>query len=124
MADPVDMQELVARCMGNVEFAERVLAKFRARLDEDLLELEKAVRAEDAPGIARVAHRIKGAAANVAAHGLRERAAGIEERAAAQALADVTRLIDELRNERLRLRDTSSLVASLVSASSSPPTAG
>ena len=61
----LNTQELIARCMGNLEFAERLLDKFQGRLDADIVELEAAIDAEDADAIARVAHRIKGASANV-----------------------------------------------------------
>ena len=44
-----------------------VLAKFQHRFDEDLVELDEALLAQDAAAVASIAHRIKGASANVAA---------------------------------------------------------
>ena len=65
--------------MGNIGFAERILAKFQDRFEHDLEELDKALQARDADAVARTAHRIKGASANVAASRLHEHAAEIEQ---------------------------------------------
>ena len=81
------MDELVERCMGNLEFAERVLSKFLNRFDEELDELQHGVEAENAEEIARVAHRLKGASANVGAPGLRDRAAAVESLARTQSIS-------------------------------------
>lgn len=102
---PFDADELVARCLGNLDFVQRVLAKFQERLDTDLAELDEAVLAADAERIARVAHRLKGASANVAAHGLRERAAGIEDLARQRCLDDIPTELDELRGEWSRFTE-------------------
>lgn len=110
----LDTEELLARCMGNIEFAERLLAKFQGRLDEDLLELEAAMRVEDPDVIARVAHRIKGASANVAAHDLRKRAAEIEQLARDRALAEIPAQLVELRGERRRFAQYAVLSGSSV----------
>jgi len=95
----LDPQELLARCLGNLDFAERVLAKFASRFDADLEALEAAVRSDDADQITLIAHRIKGASANVAAHGLRQQAAGIEELARQQALTEIPAQLAQLRTE-------------------------
>jgi HPt (histidine-containing phosphotransfer) domain-containing protein len=104
------VDELLARCMGNIDFASRVLAKFQDRFAEDLQELDQAVLAQDAAAAAHVAHRIKGAAANVAAVQLRERSAEIEQLGRAQRLSDIPAGVDQLRREWSRFVDhTSSL---------------
>ncbi len=109
---PFDADELVARCLGNLEFVQRVLAKFQERLDADLTELDEAVLAADAERIARVAHRLKGASANVAAHGLRQRAAGIEELARQRSLDEIPSELDELREEWSRFTECAELSVS------------
>ena len=91
--------ELLARCMGNASFAERVLAKFLDRCALDLEELTRAAESRDANAIAATAHRIKGAAANVAAKRLRERAAVIEDLGRAARLGDVPENITSLQQE-------------------------
>lgn len=114
----LDTEELLARCMGNIEFAERLLAKFQGRLDEDIAELEAAVRAEDPDSIARVAHRIKGASANVAAHDLRRRAREIELLARERSLAELPAQLVELRSEQNRFAQCATLSGSPVAGES------
>ena len=97
-----DAEELLARCLGKIELAERVLAAFHSRFDLDLSELREAVRSEDAEAVARVAHRLKGASANVAAEELRTRAAGIEQLARCGGLPEVPGHLEELRSEWTR----------------------
>ncbi len=75
----LNIDELLARCLGNISFATRILAKFQDRFEEDLVELDKALLAQDAEAVARIAHRIKGASANVAAAQLHESSAEIEQ---------------------------------------------
>lgn len=101
-ADGIDVNELLARCMGNLQFAQRVVAKFHARLDDDLIELDKALAESNSGSVARLAHRIKGAAANVGAHGLFRQAATLEELALANEVADLANLLDGLRQEKSR----------------------
>ncbi|NUQ61721.1 MAG: Hpt domain-containing protein [Pirellulales bacterium] len=97
-----DSHELVARCLGNLELAERVLAKFRSRFVEDLAELEQAALAEDASHVAIVAHRLKGSSASTAAHALCERAAEIETLARRNAIAEIPSRLHGLRSEWAR----------------------
>jgi len=106
------VDELLERCMGNIEFAERVLSKFLLRFDDDLIELEKGLEAEDSEEIARVAHRLKGASANVGAHTLRDRAAGIETLARAGQTSEIRSGLKELRDEWFRFVESASIVAS------------
>ncbi len=63
-------EELVERCLGNAEFASR-LARFRQDFEQGLGELRQAVEQSAPERIATIAHRLKGAAAVVAAHRLR-----------------------------------------------------
>ncbi len=91
-------QELLQRCLGRVDFAARVLDKFRHQLELDVEELEQAVESRNMAAAALAAHRIKGASANVAAHGLRECAAEIEQVASGNG-TDVAPSLVELQNE-------------------------
>ena len=90
---------MLARCMGNAGFAERVLTKFLQRGAQDLEELARAAEAADVNAVTLIAHRIKGAAANVAAIRLRERAAVIEELGRMARLSDVPKNITCLQQE-------------------------
>ncbi|MEN6493785.1 MAG: Hpt domain-containing protein [Thermoguttaceae bacterium] len=108
LASVVDRQELLNRCLGDLALVERVLAIFQSRFDADLEELERAVEANDLEQITRVAHRIKGASANMAAHGLRQRAASIEELARRQVLAEIPPHLQGLHAEWARFVESAS----------------
>ncbi len=94
-----DADELLARCMGNLEFAERILAIFQQRFDEDLQALEQSLAVENAGEVTRIAHRLKGASANAAAPVLQARAAQIEQLACENRLSEVRECVAELREE-------------------------
>jgi HPt (histidine-containing phosphotransfer) domain-containing protein len=104
-----DAEDLLARCLGKIDLAERVLARFCSRFDVDLAELERAVRVEDTDQIARVAHRLKGASATVAATGLASGAARIEELARCGAMPEIPKRVEELRSEWTRFAGCAAL---------------
>lgn len=97
--DVLNVEELLARCLGNVEFACRILGKFCQRCDEDLAALEEAVSSHDSESVARLAHRLKGASANASALGLQKRASDIERAARNDALDDVPSNLANLKQE-------------------------
>jgi HPt (histidine-containing phosphotransfer) domain-containing protein len=99
VASPVDFDDLVDRCLGNLEFVERLLTKFHQRFGEQLEELEIASAEQDAERVALVAHRLRGESASIAAPGLSERAAEIERLGRANRVADVAGSLDALRAE-------------------------
>jgi Amt family ammonium transporter len=98
----LDGEELLARCMGNWDFAMRVVSKFRSRLEQDLIDMDQALQAQDCDLLARLAHRIKGASASVSAVQLRQRAAELEHAARARRSADVSTGVERLRHESNR----------------------
>ncbi len=100
---PLDVQELLERCMGNIDLAQRVLSKLQSRFDEDMLDLENALSAENSQLIASIAHRLKGAASNVAAHDLQKCVAMIEESARKNSLKNVAIQLEQLRTEWSRV---------------------
>ncbi len=75
---PFNLEELLARCVGRMDFAERLLDKFLVHFAEDIDRLEQHLEQGDWEELARVAHCMKGASANIAAAGLRDQVAGIE----------------------------------------------
>jgi HPt (histidine-containing phosphotransfer) domain-containing protein len=95
----LDEEELLARCMGNLAFAETVLRMFHERCGVDLGELEQAIDSEDVELVARLAHRMKGASANAAAPGIQARAAEIEQAARRSSLAEVPHYLTNLKEE-------------------------
>jgi len=92
-------EELLARCMGNVEFAERVLDRFQQSFGADLAELEKGLDSENAEQVSSVAHRLKGASANVSAPGLCQWASEIEQLGRAARLSEIPTHLERLRCE-------------------------
>jgi HPt (histidine-containing phosphotransfer) domain-containing protein len=102
VSEVLDVDDLLARCLGNVEFAQRILNKFQERCDEDLDALEKAMFDGDSESVARVAHRLKGASANASAPRLQEHASEIEHAARRQSLDDIPVGLEGLKMEWTR----------------------
>ncbi|MAE63923.1 MAG: hypothetical protein CMJ18_06585 [Phycisphaeraceae bacterium] len=102
---PLDVEEVLRRCMGNVEFLEKMFDKFRERSDEDIAEIEAAISQRDADEVAHVAHRFKGAAANVSAEALREAAYRLEEIGKDGDLDPAEACLEEIRSELKRCLD-------------------
>jgi HPt (histidine-containing phosphotransfer) domain-containing protein len=99
LADVVDVDELLARCMGNLEFAERVLGMLQERCAADIDDLDNAIAQQDVAKIASIAHRLKGAYANAAAATLKSRASELEEAARTGSLPEVEESWRSLREK-------------------------
>ncbi len=104
-----DADDLMARCLGNIEFAEHILEMFQTRFGEDLVELERYLAAGDADAVARLAHRLKGASANASARTLQTIAAEIEHKARTRSLDGVGARLGDLRSEWGWFQETASL---------------
>lgn len=102
----IDVQELIDRCMGNLELAQRVFAKLQAQFKQDLIALESALAEKDGKLMANIAHRLKGAASNVAAHDLYRCVAAIEESARDGMLESLPAQLDILHKHWARLNET------------------
>lgn len=98
-------EELLARCMGNIEFAERVLGKFQNSFGQDLESLEAELKLENAETVASLAHRLKGSSASVGAPALNQYAAEIEELGRADRLGEIEQPVQHLRQEWSRFLD-------------------
>lgn len=88
--------ELLERCLGKRELALRVLDRFKTQLAQDLESLQAALQDRDLYRMARVAHRIKGAAANVSAHALHQQSAALEEAADEKVWPVIRPLVQQL----------------------------
>jgi HPt (histidine-containing phosphotransfer) domain-containing protein len=64
---PLDLQQLVHRCMGRIDLAERLLNSFENRFPTDLAQVEQCLAEGDPAKLARICHQLKGAAANISA---------------------------------------------------------
>lgn len=74
----IEVADLLRRCMGKVDFATRMLGRFEETFAAQVEEL-RGVAIEDADEVARLAHRMKGAAANIGADRLAARLSTLNE---------------------------------------------
>lgn len=97
LAGVIDVEDLMTRCLGNIEFAEKILAVFQTRCEADLVELEEAATAGDMGRIEKLAHRLKGACANAGASRLSTRASELWTAAHQKATAEIPSKLMTLR---------------------------
>jgi HPt (histidine-containing phosphotransfer) domain-containing protein len=69
-APPLDRRQLINRCLGRIELAERLIASFQTRFPNETTQIERAIAEEDDANLIRLIHQLKGAAANVSAPAL------------------------------------------------------
>ncbi|MGD9645809.1 MAG: Hpt domain-containing protein [Pirellulales bacterium] len=105
----IDVDELMTRCLNNLEFAERMLGLFQNRCGEDLIELENAFAAGDIDKARRVSHRFAGASANAAACGLHGRAAELRNDLREGSLETARPRLAQLREEWQRFNEAMAL---------------
>lgn len=74
----LDLALLRQRCLGNEELVGQILGKLRSTVTGELERLRVACVEHDFATAARLAHRLKGTAANVEAAGLRQAAERLE----------------------------------------------
>ena len=103
-ADAIDYPALLRRCLGKSELAARVLGKLVEQAEQDAQEVARALQKGDAAAVADSAHRLKGAAANAAAAGLRQAAARLETLGRAGTLAAAAEAVEELGREVARVK--------------------
>ncbi len=108
---PIDFEELVERCLGNLDFVDRVLTRFQTQFDGDFKRLQDACQAADSSEVARVAHLLKGSAASVSARTLQQVAGRIERLGRTAQLDDISGHLDTLENEWSRFVDHATLMA-------------
>jgi Amt family ammonium transporter len=95
---PIDHDTLIARCMGNLQFAESLLTDFAGDLPDRVDQILRSVRQRDAAATADAAHALKGAAGIIAAEPVRALAAKIEAMGKVGRLDEIASLADELRD--------------------------
>lgn len=95
----VGYNALVDRCIGNVPLAQRLVAKFRTQVVTDLNALRDAIASGDKDMTVFHAHRIKGAAANLSAEGVRSAAEEVESLARSGDVSGMAKIFDSLESE-------------------------
>ncbi|MGH8228072.1 MAG: PAS domain-containing protein [Steroidobacteraceae bacterium] len=100
---PIVLAAFLELTGGDGAFAREIAATFLATSEALMAELRQCAGNDDRAGIARAAHSLKGASANVHAYALRELCAEIEIRAAEAAARELVRQLARLEAERLRV---------------------
>ncbi len=77
----IDADELLARCMGNSALVEKLLKALSSSLPVEQQSLQVAVQVDDLVSVARIAHKMKGTAANMCAKRLAAVAHDVEQAA-------------------------------------------
>lgn len=98
--------------MGNLALAERLLASFEGRFPSEASDLEQSLQARDSQRFVRLAHQLKGAAANISATGLHTIMRKVEEAGREQDWEQVGQSLAELQAEWSRFQDHSALARS------------
>jgi HPt (histidine-containing phosphotransfer) domain-containing protein len=101
-----DRAAMMTRLMDDEELARIVLSAFLEDQPRQIAQLKERLEKGDAPNCGRLAHSIKGAAANVGGERLREMALGMEKEADLGNLAAVASSIAALEEEFSALRET------------------
>jgi PAS domain S-box-containing protein len=105
-AIPVFNREaFLQRMMGDDEFAREVAAQFLVELPSLLANLKEGAARKDVESISKLAHKIKGSAANVGGDALKEAASDLEKAGKAADLAGFATRVAELESRAAHLQD-------------------
>lgn len=115
-SEPVDYAELIGRCMDSVDLAERILGRFEQSFENDLAELLEACRRRDGDRVAGIAHRMKGASANVSADGLTLITSELERLGRSRTFDDMGKWVTELHREWARFQQRPPLGEAMIHA--------
>jgi CheY-like chemotaxis protein/HPt (histidine-containing phosphotransfer) domain-containing protein len=99
---PIDHRGLMARCLGNLEFAQSLLSVFAEDLPERMELIARQLREKDVAAVVESAHTLKGSAGMMSAESLRAVAAQIEALGKAGDLAEAVSLAERLGQEANR----------------------
>ena len=90
--------ELLARCAGQAEICKIVLGKYAEQMIGDIPCLAQALNDSDLEQASRIAHRMKGASANVAAEELWSLSGRLEAAASNGQIETVATLLDDIQS--------------------------
>jgi Amt family ammonium transporter len=94
---PINYDELLERCMGNVTLLQQLLDRYRVQSVQMLEEMVQAVKSQDHGGLREKAHALKGAAATMSAEEIRSTAAQLEALAKSGTLDGAEAMLESLR---------------------------
>jgi CheY-like chemotaxis protein len=112
----VDYPGLLRRCLNKPDLAARLLNKLVQQAEQDVVAIATAIQDIDMAMLASVAHRLKGASANVAAEPMRRLASALEDCGRRGELVKARPLVPQLQLELLRLKRMPEEMASLDTA--------
>ncbi|HKD37771.1 MAG TPA: Hpt domain-containing protein [Pirellulales bacterium] len=95
----LNIKELERRCMGRIEFAERLLASFEQRFPIETAEITESFERTDLARLTRLVHQLKGSTANIGAVALNRLLQQIEKAIQYGNLADFPEWLDRLNRE-------------------------
>lgn len=101
----IDYDHLRARCLGDDKLVRKVLDQLASQLPDELVQMRAAIERSDLLEVAREMHKLKGAAANVAAPCLAEILAHIETLAQANRIEEVLQAFPTLCEEVRRFHN-------------------
>ena len=102
---PLDWRRVDEVADGDTEFANELIDTFLESVRDALDEASAAWQQHDRAGLARAAHKLKGASGNIGAQGLQAIAQQLEAVASAAAVETVERALADLLTEETRVRD-------------------
>jgi two-component system sensor histidine kinase/response regulator len=102
---PMDLGPFNRLTAGDPEFAHDLAGTFAASGRQQLLEINRALEAADRGALARAAHKLKGASANLHAQALVDLTARLEVEAGAAQLTQLRQLGDAVQHEFNRTND-------------------
>jgi HPt (histidine-containing phosphotransfer) domain-containing protein len=120
-AHPVSLDELLNRCLGELEFAAEILRSFLDSCPPQLEQIRHDIEGNATESLAKRVHRLKGTAATVAAGPLRRSLEKLESLARDEVPDQSARLHAQLDDAEQQFRRVSAWVQHRMSA---PPGAG
>jgi ammonium transporter, Amt family len=100
--NPIDVNTLLLRCMGDAGFAVRTLQQFEQRAIDDVQRLRNCVTGGESENAQRLAHNLKSVAGHVAAASLRQIALEMEQAGARHDLQFIGDQLEKLDQEARR----------------------
>jgi signal transduction histidine kinase/DNA-binding response OmpR family regulator len=98
-APPINVASLLARCTGNQALATKILQKFEHHSLDAMKRIAASVHANDAAGLVRSAHYLKGSAGTISAERVQQAAAKLEELGRSDSFTEVEQHLAVLEKE-------------------------
>jgi HPt (histidine-containing phosphotransfer) domain-containing protein len=93
---PIDLAALKIRCMNDEKFTLEMLRMFQTQLPPMVQELDHAMKSTDMPRAGKLAHALKGTAANISAQGVLSAAIALEEACATGTIQSAESIFKDL----------------------------